>query len=227
MDFMKLLKSIEELLYELITWFVFYPLTLWRIISHPLTMLDYAQKELSEKEEEQFDDAVSPPILLLLTLVLLHLAESAFNAAWASALPALLHDDRNLLILRALVFSLFPLFYATAGLRSRGARLTRRTLKPAFYSQSYATVQFVLSFTLGLQAISFDGHYLGLFGWAIMVLGAGWYLAVQTAWIVKSNSIATPRALAFVFGLFISAVALMILVMVIVSFFAQAMPSAT
>ncbi|SFV34632.1 hypothetical protein SAMN05216456_1952 [Devosia crocina] len=31
MDFMKLLKSIEELLYELITWFVFYPLTLWRI----------------------------------------------------------------------------------------------------------------------------------------------------------------------------------------------------
>ena len=61
MDFMKLLKSIEELLYELISWFVFYPLTFWRIVRHPIATLSYAQKELTEKSENQFDDAVSPP----------------------------------------------------------------------------------------------------------------------------------------------------------------------
>ena len=227
MDFMKLLKSIEELLYELITWFVFYPLTLWRIIRHPLTMLAYAQNELTEKDHDPFDDAVSPPILLLLTLVLLHLLESAVNAAWASVLPALFQDDRNLLIFRALVFSLFPLLYATAGLRSRGARLTRNTLKPAFYSQSYATVPFVLSLSIGLQAISIVGQTLNLIGWSVMVLGLGWYLAVQTVWLAKANAVSMWRAFALVIGLFFGAVALMILVLVIVSFFAQAVPAAT
>ena len=96
MDFMKLLKSIEELLYELISWFVFYPLTFWRIVVRPIAMLSYAQKELTERQDEQFDDAVSPPILLVLTLVMLHIVEGVVNQAWASSLPALFQDELGL-----------------------------------------------------------------------------------------------------------------------------------
>lgn len=215
MDFMKLLKSIEELLYELITWFMFYPLTLWRIVRHPITMLSYAQKELSEKESNQFDDAVSPPILLLLTLVMLHLVEGALNAAWASTLPSFLQDDRNLLIFRALLFSLFPLLYSTAGLRASGARLTRTILKPAFYSQSYATVPFVLSLSVGLQLIAGRSEIASLIGWAILVGGVVWYLAVQTAWFSRSGSISQWRAFTIVGGLFLTATTLIVIVAVI------------
>ena len=35
MDFLKIVKSIEELLYEVMAWLVFYPKTLWRVIAHP------------------------------------------------------------------------------------------------------------------------------------------------------------------------------------------------
>lgn len=227
MDFMKLLKSIEELLYELITWFVFYPLTLWRIVRHPITMLTYARSELTEKEEDQFDDAVSPPILLVLTLFMLHLAESAMNNAWASALPALLRDDRNLLIFRALLFSLFPLLYSTAGLRTRGARLTRSTLKPAFYSQSYATVPFVISLTVGMQMVGQQGQVSTVLGWLLLGMGAAWYLSVQTAWFAKSDGISSARALAIVTGLFLAAVLLAIVVALVVSLTAQALPAST
>lgn len=224
MDFMKLLKSIEELLYELITWFVFYPLTLWRIVRHPITMLTYAQNELMEKDDDQFDDAVSPPVLLLLTLVMLHMLESAINSAWAAALPSLLRDDRNLLIARALLFSLFPLLYATVGLRARHARVTRKTLKPAFYSQSYATVPLVLSLSLGLQFVLLRGAF-GIIGWMILAMGAGWYLSVQTVWFARSDRISRAKSFTMAAALFLGAIVLGVIVGAAVSLTAQALPA--
>ena len=219
MDFMKLLKSIEELLYELITWFVFYPLTFWRIVRHPMTMLAYAQKELTEKDKEQFDDAVSPPILLLLTLVLLHVLEGALASGTTSVLPVLLQDDRNLLVFRALAFSLFPLLYATIRLRTSGARMTRTTLKPAFYSQSYATVPFVMSVSLGMQ-LSSHAHALPggpVWGIVLMLVGAFWYLAVETVWLSRSSQMSRPRAFMATLGIFLTAVIVLLVVAVLVA----------
>lgn len=217
MDFMKLLKSIEELLYELISWFVFYPMTFWRIVVRPIAMLSYAQKELTERQDQQFDDAVSPPILLVLTLVMLHIAEGVFNQAWASALPALFQDDRNLLIFRAVSFSLFPLLYATVGLRTGGARLTRTTLRPAFYSQSYATVPFVLAASIGLQLAGQLSPPLRMLGLGSIALGAGWYLAVEIAWLRKTANMSFAKATVMSVGLFLVAVFMLLLVALVVS----------
>lgn len=219
MDFMKLLKSIEELLYELITWFVFYPMTFWRIVRHPITMLAYAQKELTEKDHEQFDDAVSPPILLLLTLVLLHVLEGALAGGAPSVFPTLLQDDRNLLVFRALAFSLFPLLFATIRLRNSGARMTRTTLKPAFYSQSYATVPFVMAISLGMQ-LSAHAHALpggGIWGLMVMLAGTIWYIGVETEWLTRSTQIARPRALLISLGIFCAAIFILLLVATLVA----------
>jgi len=223
MDFMKLLKSIEELLYELITWFVFYPLTFWRILTRPMAMLAYAQKELTEKDEEQFDDAVSPPILLLLTLVLLHVLEGALSPGTASALPGLLQDDRNLLVFRALAFSLFPLLYATIRLRVSGARLTRTTLKPDFYSQSYATVPFVLAMSLGMLLLAHSEALPGgwLWGGTLMLAGTGWYLAVETTWLSQTSQVSGLRAFLLTLGIFFAALVMLLLVAVAVALAAR------
>ena len=35
MDFLKIIRSLEELLYEVMTWLVFYPRTMWRIVARP------------------------------------------------------------------------------------------------------------------------------------------------------------------------------------------------
>ncbi len=59
MDLMNLLRSIEALLYELVSWLVFYPVTVWRCLRHPHQMMAYAEKQLSEPTEAQFQDAVS------------------------------------------------------------------------------------------------------------------------------------------------------------------------
>ena len=39
MDFMRILRSLEEFLYEVMTWLVFYPRTMWRALRHPIEML--------------------------------------------------------------------------------------------------------------------------------------------------------------------------------------------
>lgn len=213
MDFMKLLKSIEELLYELITWFVFYPLTLWRIITKPIAMLGYAQQELTQKDADQFDDAVSPPILLLLTLVMLHVLEALFSSN-TKVLPVLFQDDRNLLVFRALAFSLFPLLFATLRLRLTGARLTRTTLKPAFYSQSYATVPLVLAFSVGMQLVGVRDSLPGgwIWGATLTLAGVFWYLGVQTLWLSRNGEMSRLRASVMTLGIFVSAILTLIVV---------------
>lgn len=190
---MKLLKSIEELLYELVTWFLFYPLTLWRILSHPVRMLAYAEKELTGGQDSQYDDSLSPPILLLLTLVLLHAFGGAIGGPHDAVLPGFLADNRNLLVFRSVAFSLIPLLFAVSLRRLRGARLTRSTLKPAFYSQSYAAVPFIILSSIGL-AMMLNPEGSKVMGGVLFAGATAWFLAVETVWFSREATMGLPRA---------------------------------
>ncbi|WP_300579111.1 hypothetical protein [Phenylobacterium sp.] len=70
MDFLKILRSFEDFVFEAVSWLIFYPLTLWRIVRHPLRTMDYSDAEQSQEGEARYDDAISPPLVLLATLVL-------------------------------------------------------------------------------------------------------------------------------------------------------------
>ena len=70
MTFFNILKSLDELLYELMTWLVFYPVTLWRSIRRPLSTMAYARAELERDHAEQFRQTLSPPVFLLVTIPL-------------------------------------------------------------------------------------------------------------------------------------------------------------
>lgn len=191
MDFMKLLKSIEELLYELVSWVIFYPLTLWRIIRDPLGSLAYAERELQEPEAQQYDDAVSPPILLLISLGVLHVLGTFITPPTLPETTGLLADVRNLLAFRAIAFSFFPLTFGLVVLTARRARITRSTFKPAFYSQCYATVPFVVSISIGFSLTAWVEQSLAAFFWglAVLFLGLVWYGIVQTRWLAMSAKI--------------------------------------
>jgi hypothetical protein len=76
-DFMKLIASLDEALYGVMSWLVFYPITLWRTLRHPWEMMDYADRELTDDEEEQYTDAIRPPLFLLLSVLLSHGIELA------------------------------------------------------------------------------------------------------------------------------------------------------
>ncbi len=58
MDFMKWLNSLDEHLFEVVSWLVFLPLTLLRTLVRLMAMMDYADEQLAQPDDEQYAAAV-------------------------------------------------------------------------------------------------------------------------------------------------------------------------
>jgi hypothetical protein len=194
MDFMKLLKSLEELLYELVSWILFYPVTLWRAITRPSKMMAYADSELADSDDEQYTDVLNPPLFLMISLVLAHGLELKLFRSNAAQLPSLLADDSNLLIFRAVMFSIFPLFMAWKFLRFQKLPLDRRSLKPPFYSQCYVAAPFVLALSLANTLLRLGTPATVTAAAALAAMAVLWYGVAETRWLVSSLGLSRLRA---------------------------------
>lgn len=187
MNFFNLLQSLDELLYEVMSWLVFYPITLWRTLVHPLRMMDYSDVEQGDVSDQQYTDTLSPPLFLLLSLIIVHAAEIALvgnDAVVASkiGLSALVNTNTDLILLRIVLYSLFPVMMATRMVRSQALQLNRDTLRAPFYSQCYVAA--VLAMLLGTSVILIkQGHgWAVLTGAALALFGLLWFGFLQTAW---------------------------------------------
>ena len=154
MNFLTILKSLDDLLYEVMSWLVFYRLTLWRALTQPLVMMRYADTELKDAPERQYTDVLSPPLFLLLTLLISHMVELAVIGdspliASRRGLAVLISDDTSLIALRMVAFATFPLTMAVRMVRAKRQKLERETLKLPFYSQCYAAGPLALMFSVG------------------------------------------------------------------------------
>jgi sorbitol-specific phosphotransferase system component IIC len=191
MHLMSLLKSLDDLLYEVMSWLVFYPLTLWRVLRRPLVMMDYSDRELHQSAGEQYTDTLTPPLFLLVSLLLSHAIELAFvgdNVLVRSnhGLAALVDDDTSLVILRLVTFSVFPLMFAVRLVRAQHKRLTRDSLRPAFYAQCYAAAPFAL--LIGIGTLLTTVHRVAWavpLGLAIIAATLLIYFVVQARWFAE------------------------------------------
>lgn len=188
MDFLKILRSFEDFLFEAASWLVFYPLTLWRIIRRPLYTLEYSDREQAASEERRYDDALSPPLLLLATVVLANLVATAAHAPppqeTSEMLRGIVNSRQNLVLFRSLMFSLIPLVSAVSLLHHQGMHISRRTLKAPFYAQCYLAAPcaaFISAGTVILQRPDMPNAL----GWGIMAGGAIWFLTIQTIWFSR------------------------------------------
>lgn len=187
MNFFNLLQSLDELLYEVMSWLVFYPVTLWRTLVRPLKMMDYSDGEQGDRPDQQYTDTLSPPLFLLLSLILVHAAEIALvgnDAVVASkvGLSALVDNNTDLIILRIVSYSLFPVMMATRMVRAKRLRVDRDTLRAPFYSQCYVAA--VLAILLGTSEIliKLAHDWSVLAGGALGLAALLWFGFLQTAW---------------------------------------------
>ncbi len=217
MDFMRLLKSFEELLYEVTSWLVFYPLTLWRAATQPFRMMNYADRELDDRPEDRFADMLSPPLFLLITLLISHGVELALLERLSQPnLPRLLEADSNLLILRALLFSIFPLAMAVTLMLARRVTLNRETLRSPFYSQGYVAAPFALGISTGINLLRLGGQTATPAGLALGALSLLWYGAVQIGWFRRDAGLGWLRAFLYVSIAFAVSITTIILCAVVI-----------
>jgi hypothetical protein len=183
MDFMKLLQSLEDLLYEVIVWLVFYPLTLWLSLRYPQRMMDYADTELGDVQSEQYTDTLSPPLFLMLSLAISHGIGLALNVdVPTSKTVQVLDNSEHLLIFRVLAFSLLPLAMSLRLLAGLGVKLDREALRAPFYSQCYITAPFAMAFGLILTFGRVSGPYSPFIELVGLSAALGWYLRQQARW---------------------------------------------
>lgn len=187
MNFFNLLQSLDELLYEVMSWLVFYPVTLWRTLVRPLRMMDYSDVEQGDAAEEQYTDTLSPPLFLLLSLILVHAAEIALVGADAVVvskvgLSALVSNDTDLIILRIVTYSLFPVLMATRMVRARKVEVNRQTLRAPFYSQCYGAALLAILLGTGELLVRLEHKWSILAGGALMLFALLWFGTLQTAW---------------------------------------------
>jgi len=191
MDFMRILRSLEDFLYEVMTWLVFYPRTLIRTAFTPIAMLDYSRAELRKPEEEQYQDSLSAPLFLMLTLVIAHGVELALHlhpfAGKGHAAEALFGSDQNLVILRSLMFAVYPLMFALEQVKDTKLALTRKTLRGPFFGECYPASVFCLLFGVGGTVLQAWPDRAPI-GGALMVAAAVWYLTLQVIWLKRFNA---------------------------------------
>lgn len=207
MDFMKLLKSLEELLYEVMVMLVFFPRTLFLTIRHPQRMMDYADTELGDVQSEQYSDTLSPPLFLMICLLISHLFERAVPTGTRAILPTILQDTQNLLIFRVFMFSLLPLIMSLRLMQKLGIVLDRETLRPVFYSQCFVTAPVTIVIGAGTAVSHMIWPGAPFLSDLIFLGGLIWYLSQQTLWFRSKLNVGFGIAAANAIGAAIVAAA--------------------
>lgn len=190
MNIFAFLSSLDTILYELMSWFVFFPITMWRLLREPLATMRYAEEQLELEKDRQYLGTVSPPIMLILTIALLqviNMAVAGANPIIASrhGLASLVDDNTSLFLLRLVLFGSFALILATRKVQRSAIDLDRQSLKPAFYAQCYAISPFALMLACGTDAAMHRHVYVQLAGLLAIAGACLFYGIVQIRWFQR------------------------------------------
>jgi hypothetical protein len=203
LDFVAIIRSLEEFLYELVSWLIFYPRTLWRVIVNPTLMTIYSDDEQDDPAPKRYEDALSPPLLLMLTLILCYVIETAVGLhvphSDNPAAKVILGSAQNLLMLRAVLFSTIPLYIAARMLARKGKPIDRSSLRMPFYAQCYLAAPLVLAFSLTGIAYRLPGYVPATVLFAIG--GLIWFIWAETVWLARMEALPRSRALLQAIGL--------------------------
>lgn len=221
MDFLKILKSFEEFVYEALSWFVLLPKTLMRILWRPTRMFDYAAAEMGKEEKVRYNDAISPPLLLILCVLIAHFFDLAMRAQTpdpATTLAAtLLASEQNLLLYRTLAFGLWALAGAVYLLLRTGRVLTRDSLRVPFYQQCYLVAPFALTVSIATSCSS-AGGIAEIVGACLVIVSVLWFWFAQSRWMQQTSKLPLWRSvIAAIFILLIGAAANGVLAHVLLS----------
>jgi len=191
--FLIFLKSFEVLLYEVMSWLVFYPRTMWRSIRHPLRLMERTEDELKLAPAEQFRDVVSPPIFLLLTVVAANGIEVAVVGNnrlidEGIGLATMINDNTSLILFRLVAFATLPVISGVFALAAMRRPVDRETLQPVFYGQCFVTTPVVLLFSIGATLTRLPQAAANLPAGVLFVAASLFFIAVEAAWFAWESN---------------------------------------
>jgi hypothetical protein len=218
MDFIGIIRSLEELLYEVMSWLIFYPRTMLRILINPTRMTLYSDSELNDTPTERYADSLSPPMLLMLTIALTHGIELAVGLKGTSELRAdsvlagIMANEKNLLIVRALITAIIPMVIALIAMRAQRQPLDRNTLRQPFFSQCFLATPFAFAISMATVLGRRGGDTADSLAIALGVAAFIWLCWAETRWFARQQDLGAGAALLAGVGSVIAALTAALLV---------------
>jgi hypothetical protein len=207
MNAMKILQSVEDLLYEVMSWLLFYPRTLMMTLRHPLRTMHYSDAEQRDRPEKQYLETLSPPLFLVLSILLAHGLELMFGVPVTDEPNPVSRfvtaNDQNLLVFRALMFSLHPLIFAWAFLKLSGRKIDRDSLRGPFFAQCYLAGATSILVSLGSLGLNDTSVWTTLAGMVLVAIVTVWYVAIQRLWLMAVPGMVQHRAWVWSIGLYL------------------------
>ncbi|MCJ8191856.1 hypothetical protein [Sphingomicrobium aestuariivivum] len=206
MDFYKLIKSLDDLVYEVLSWLYFYPRTLLRVIFKPFGLMKDTHEQMLEDDDPAFGDRIAPPLFLAITLVLIHVVELAIDpkggeVEYSNPVVAnFMADDKNLLAFRIVLYGILPLIAAARQLTYQGVAIRKSSLKNPFYPQCYAAAGFTVLTSLaifGTQAAIGNEEGIRAVFWLFggILLSFVWLGFVEARWFHRVVETSRVKAL--------------------------------
>lgn len=214
MNAMKILQSVEELLYEVMSWLLFYPRTLLMTLRHPLRTMRYSDAEQRDKPEKQYLETLSPPLFLVLSILLAHGLELLSGVGLTNepnpVSRFITGNEQNLLAFRALMFSLHPLVFAWAFLKLSGRKIDRESLRAPFFAQCYLSGATSILISLGSLGANDPAIWSTLAGVVLVVAITVWYVAIQRRWLMSVPGMGRWKAWGWALGLYLATTGLVV-----------------
>ncbi|WP_454714120.1 hypothetical protein [Caulobacter segnis] len=216
---MKILRSLEELVFEVMSWLVFYPLVFFRTLFVPRRMLDHAHAELRKREEDQFDDALSPPLFLMLSLLISHLVRLAIGPLAPTHLPdaplKALHSHENIVVFQSMLYGVFPLLFALERTLTAKEPLTRKTLRGHVYPECFPAAVYALVVSVAMM-VSVGWPALHASALLALLGISAWYVTVEALWR-RRNGYGPVRAVLAALGCFVAAWVVVVIVALVLN----------
>jgi len=220
MDLIRLLRSLEEFIYELVGWLVFYPRTFWRTLRRPASVAAYTQAQLALPLERQFADAVSPALMLLLSVLLAHVLELATGAPpvpLTTPLRRVLFGSvQGLILTRSGFFAALALSGSITSLMKQRRRVDRETLREPFSIQSYLVAVFAVLLSVAFLLARRPDATAHRAAWIVALGAIAWYLWARAGVYRAISGLGWARAFALVLPTFLGAAAIVLVVLVLV-----------
>lgn len=182
---MRILQSLEEFLYEVMSWIVFYPRAILRTLKHPVAVAVYTREQLVQPRELQFTELISPPLLLILTVLVAHIVEMGtphgVQAAKSAIGKELFASEQGIIATRSLFYCIFALLGSLSWLRSLRKPVNRETLREPFYVHCYLLAPFALGMAVATTAAMNLPTPWSVASAPIYLASCVWYAWAQTA----------------------------------------------
>jgi len=139
MDLFKIVRSIEELLYQIVIWVLLVPKTLVRVIRSPSWAQLYVTEEIKKDPDNQFEEYMSPIMFLVAAAVLPSFVLSSLDPVEIKIpiYKLIAPNTEYKFYIHAFLWALAPLSFAYVHFRELNESINREDLKLFFYIQCY------------------------------------------------------------------------------------------